>query len=94
MHFSLGVKSPYTSSKRAPFRPAPFGFTPVRCAGLEGFWIQPFGTGLLPWTLGRLVVARLVLIFALPQDFHVWVRVVSHVQTSCPSWDRGLSAGF
>ena len=24
----FGVKSPYTSSKRAPFRPVPFGFTP------------------------------------------------------------------
>ena len=28
VHFSFGVESPYTSSKRAPFRPAPFGFTP------------------------------------------------------------------
>ena len=25
MHFSFGVKSPYTSSKRAPFRPVPLG---------------------------------------------------------------------
>ena len=26
--FSFGVESPYTSLKKAPFRPAPFGFTP------------------------------------------------------------------
>ena len=29
VHFSFGVKSPYTSLKRAPFRPASFGFTPL-----------------------------------------------------------------
>ena len=35
VHFSFGVKSPYTSSKRAPFRPAPIGLFVRACTCRE-----------------------------------------------------------
>ena len=35
----------------------------------------------------RLVISRLVLIFALPLDFHSRVRVVVYVFACCSSWD-------
>ena len=41
-----------------------------------GIWTLPFGAGRPLWARVRLVLSRLVLIFALPLDFHGRVRVV------------------
>ena len=69
----------------------------VRTSGLSslmfGIWVGHLDTTFRGWssTLAarvRLVLSRLVLIFALPLDFHGRVRVVrSNVSACCPAWD-------
>ena len=55
--------------------------------------ILPFGVGLLPLSTGvRLVIARLVLIFALPLDFHGRLRIVR--STFIPGALHGIEAGL
>ena len=55
--------------------------------------ILPFGVRLLPWLLGvRLVIATLVLIFALPLDFHGRLRVIRSM--FIPAALHGVEASF
>ena len=54
------------------------GLSSLMSVTWEVTWIPPFVDGLQRWLLARvrLVISRLVLIFALPLDFHGRVRVV------------------